>query len=224
MARHPRDRWGTSWPAWSSRVVGIVFPRGPMKSSLGCESIPKLGPMTGPRSGAWRERRWMGSTTMLRLCETTPPRRDLEVRFDPVRGRELAGRRPAVFVSDDIAKQGTSDQVTVVPIVGRDRSVRSHAPVRSPEGGPGGRSRIICEQARVFAVERLLRRHGWLSAGAMAAVAERFRLLVDLEMTVDQAAPSGVRSHFFYARTVDSGGRISARPAPPAPARPPRPG
>ena len=100
--------------------------------------------------------------------------------FDPVRGREQAGRRPAVIVSADILNQGPGALVYVLPLTSRERRVRSHVRVQPPEGGLAVPSFVMCEQLRIFSVERLLRRRGSVSARTLAAVEDRLRLLLDL--------------------------------------------
>lgn len=65
----------------------------------------------------------------------------------------------------------------MVPLATRDRRFRAHVPVDPPEGGLSRRSFIMCEQARVFAVERRLRWRGSLSATTMDAVEDRLRIL-----------------------------------------------
>lgn len=100
--------------------------------------------------------------------------------FDPVRGREQAGRRPAVIVSTDLLNQGPSDLVYVLPLTSRERRVRSHVRVQPPEGGLTVPSFIMCDQLRIFATERLLRRRGAISARTLTVVEDRLRLLLDL--------------------------------------------
>ena len=100
--------------------------------------------------------------------------------FDPVRGREQAGRRPALIVSADVFNRGPGRVVTVVPLTSRDRRYRLHVPVQPPEGGLSVPSFIMCEQARVCAVERLLQWRGRVSALTMLAVEHRLRHLLDL--------------------------------------------
>lgn len=100
--------------------------------------------------------------------------------FDPVRGREQAGRRPALIVSTDIFNQGPGGLVTVVPLSTSERRFRWHVPITPPEGGLTRPSFAMCEQARVFAVERLDRWRGSVTDRTMIAVEDRLRLLLDL--------------------------------------------
>lgn len=103
-----------------------------------------------------------------------------EAEFDPVRGREQAGRRPAVIVSADSFHQGGSQLVCVVPITRTDRALVWHVPVEPPEGGLTARSFVMCDQLRIFAVERLLRRRGSINPDTLIEIERRLRRLLDL--------------------------------------------
>ncbi len=103
-----------------------------------------------------------------------------EAEFDPTRGREQRGRRPAVIVSSNVQNSGPSQLVSVVPLTSRHRQVRSHVAVLPPEGGLAAPSFAMCEQLRGFAVERLLRRRGSLTLETMTEIEDRLRILLDL--------------------------------------------
>ncbi|MDP9470329.1 MAG: type II toxin-antitoxin system PemK/MazF family toxin [Chloroflexota bacterium] len=103
-----------------------------------------------------------------------------EADFDPTRGREQAGRRPAVIVSVGLLNNGPSGLVFVLPVTTRDRGVPFHVQVRPPEGNLTVPSVIQCDQLRVFAVEQLLRRRGSLAPDTMAEIEDRLRILLDL--------------------------------------------
>ncbi|MGH2532432.1 MAG: type II toxin-antitoxin system PemK/MazF family toxin [Thermomicrobiales bacterium] len=104
-----------------------------------------------------------------------------DAEFDPVRGREQAGRRPAVIVSSSDANRGRSELVFVVPMTRRDRGIPSHVPIQPPEGGLTSPSVIMCEQLRTFSVERLLRRRGTVSLATLREIEWRLRYLLDFE-------------------------------------------
>jgi mRNA interferase MazF len=103
-----------------------------------------------------------------------------EAEFDPVRGHEQAGRRSAMLISADRLHQGRSNLAYVVPMTGTDRGTPWHVPVEPPEAGLTARSFIMCDQMRIFAVERLVRRRGRVSAATLAEVEDRLRVLLDL--------------------------------------------
>jgi mRNA interferase MazF len=110
-----------------------------------------------------------------------PARGDVwDADFDPVRGREQAGRRPAIVVSTDAFNRGPGRLVTVVPLTSRDRGYRFHVPALPPEGGLTLASFVMCEQVRIVAIERLLRRRGSLGARTLAQIEDRLRILLEL--------------------------------------------
>ncbi|MBM4245396.1 MAG: type II toxin-antitoxin system PemK/MazF family toxin [Deltaproteobacteria bacterium] len=102
------------------------------------------------------------------------------VVLDPTRGREQAGRRPALIVSADILNASAADIVSIVPITSRDRGIRAHVAVEPPEGGLALRSWIMCGQVRTIARERLLGRIGAVAPRTLAMVSDRVRVLLDL--------------------------------------------
>jgi mRNA interferase MazF len=102
------------------------------------------------------------------------------VVLDPTRGREQAGRRPALVLSADILNASAAGIVSVLPITSRDRSIRAHVAVEPPEAGLALPSWTMCEQVRTVARERLLGRMGAVAPRTLAAVSDRVRVLLDL--------------------------------------------
>ena len=89
----------------------------------------------------------------------TPVRGEIwGVDLDPIVGREQAGRRPALVVSDDALNSGPRGLVVVIPITGRSRGLPNHAPIAPPEGGLTKPSVIMTEQVRSVSKDRLGRR------------------------------------------------------------------
>ena len=102
------------------------------------------------------------------------------LNFDPVRGHEQAGRRPALVLSVDIFNSGPASLVIVCPISSRNRNIRSHVEVSPPEGGLTQVSYAMTEHIRSVAKERLVTRMGTASTVTMGAVEQRLRILLDL--------------------------------------------
>jgi mRNA interferase MazF len=100
--------------------------------------------------------------------------------LDPTRGREQAGRRPVLVVSDDVYNRGPAGLVVVLPITSTLRSVALHIRLQPPEGGLKVASRVLCDAIRSVSTERLQRRWGIVSGGTMEAVEERLRTLLRL--------------------------------------------
>ena len=103
------------------------------------------------------------------------------VDFSPTRGHEQAGRRPALVVSVDPFNRGLAGLVFVVPMTTRERRVPTHVEVAPPDGGVRARSFVRCEDLRPVAAERLVDGpYGRVSAGVLAQVEDRLRLLLGL--------------------------------------------
>ena len=104
------------------------------------------------------------------------------VSLDPVAGREQAGDRPALIVSDDRLNNSAAGLVIVVPLTRTRRASPSRVEIEPPEGGVRARSYAMCEQVRAVSIDRLLD-GPWgppLSSTLMAEVDRRLRLLLHL--------------------------------------------
>jgi mRNA interferase MazF len=102
------------------------------------------------------------------------------VDFDPVKGHEQGGRRPALVLSVDLFNSGPAELVIVLPITSKSKGVRSHVTVDPPEAGLTSKSFIKCEDVRSVAKQRFSRRRGSVSTQTLADVERRFRILVGL--------------------------------------------
>ena len=102
------------------------------------------------------------------------------VSFDPTRGHEQAGARPAVVVSVDSFNSCGASLVTVLPITSKPRALRTRVEIVPPEGGLTVPSYVICEQTRTIAMERLIRPFGMLSYGTMRRISDIVRMLLGL--------------------------------------------
>jgi mRNA interferase MazF len=113
---------------------------------------------------------------------STPSRGEIWlVDFDPTRGHEQAGRRPALIVSDDRFNHGRSGLVFATPLTTKERKLPTHIPLLPPEGGVQRLSFIKCEDTRSISTDRLVEGPwGRISPQTMRAVEERLRLLLRL--------------------------------------------
>jgi mRNA interferase MazF len=110
-----------------------------------------------------------------------PSRGDIwDLDFDPIRGREQAGFRPALILSVDLFNQGPAELVSVVPLTRTDRKIRWHVAVRPPESGLAAESFVQCENLRSVSKQRLRRRRGRVSADTLEQVEDRVRILLGL--------------------------------------------
>lgn len=100
--------------------------------------------------------------------------------LDPTRGHEQASQRPALVVSVDAFNHGPAGLVVVAPVTSRDRGIPLHVRVAPPEGGLKHPSVVLCDHVRSVTTERLVRRLGTISAGTLAEVEDRLRILLGL--------------------------------------------
>ena len=102
------------------------------------------------------------------------------VMLDPTIGREQAGTRPALVISDDLFNQSHAELVVVLPITSKSKGIRSHVPVSPPEGGLNVTSYVKCEDVRSISIQRLGRRLGKVTAKTMDEVENRLRFILAL--------------------------------------------
>lgn len=110
-----------------------------------------------------------------------PARREVWlVNLDPTKGREQAGRRPALILSVDQFNHGPAGLVVVIPITSKAKGIPFHVSVNPPEGGLSQLSFIKCEDLRSISKERLIQRLGVVIDQTMDEVEDRLRILLGL--------------------------------------------
>jgi len=115
------------------------------------------------------------------VSPTQPARGEIwDLDLNPTKGREQAGRRPALIVSVDQFNRGPAELIVAVPLTRSDRGIRWHVAVQPPEGGLTDRSFAKCEDVRSLSKSRLARYRGRISAATMAEVEDRLRILLGL--------------------------------------------
>lgn len=110
-----------------------------------------------------------------------PSRGDIWLaNLNPIQGREQAGQRPVLVMSENLFNQGPADLVIVVPLTSTHRGIPSHVPLKPPEGGLKNPSVILCEAIRSISKTRLIQRWGKITPSTLAAVEGRLRILLGL--------------------------------------------
>jgi mRNA interferase MazF len=102
------------------------------------------------------------------------------VNLDPTKGREQRGTRPALIVSHNTFNRSPAELVVVVPLTSTHRGIPLHIKIEPPEGGVKNTSYAKIEDVRSVSKERLTKRFGIVTAGTMAVVSDRLRILLDL--------------------------------------------
>lgn len=100
------------------------------------------------------------------------------VMLDPTIGREQAGTRPALVISDDLFNQSHAELVVVLPITSKNKGIRSHVAISPPEGGLNLTSYVKCEDVRSISIQRLGRKLGKVTAKTMDEVENRLRFIL----------------------------------------------
>jgi mRNA interferase MazF len=102
--------------------------------------------------------------------------------FNPTRGREQRGVRPALVISSDLFNRGRAGLVIAAPFTTTPRpGVTLHIEVRPPNGGLREVSFVMCEQMRAISLDRLGQQpFGQVSGAVLREVDDRIRLLFDI--------------------------------------------
>lgn len=115
------------------------------------------------------------------MSDIQPARGEVwSVNLDPSKGREQAGRRPALILSVDQFNHGPAELVVVIPITSKAKGIPFHISVNPPEGGLSQLSFIKCEDLRSISKERLIQRLGVVVDQTMDEVEDRVRILLGL--------------------------------------------
>lgn len=123
--------------------------------------------------------------TSTRSGVVSPVRGEIwEVSLDPAVGREQAGLRPALIVSDNALNSGPRGLVIVIPVTGTARGLPTHIPVIPPEGGLTKPSVIMTEQVRSISRDRLGRRYGVVTQATMDQVGRILQIVLGLPVEV----------------------------------------
>ena len=102
------------------------------------------------------------------------------VNWNPARGSELAGRRPALVIQNDIGNE-KSPSTIVAAMSSSVRRYPMNVEVRPPEGGLTQPSIVKAGQIMTVSKERLERRLGSLSSERMDEVDKAIRLSLSLD-------------------------------------------
>ena len=98
---------------------------------------------------------------------------------DPI-GREQAGRRPAVVVSDDAMNDGPSGLVIVVPVTTARRGLPSHIELDDGSTGLDEVSYAKCEDVKSVSERRLISCLGQTPPPALFQIEQALRFLLRL--------------------------------------------
>lgn len=102
------------------------------------------------------------------------------VDLNPIRGREQAGRRPALIISVDGFNRSAADLVVVIPITSKAKNIPLHVELKQYDGGVKETSYIKREDIRSISKERLIEYWGVIDEVTLSKVEFRLRKLLRL--------------------------------------------
>lgn len=100
--------------------------------------------------------------------------------FGLTRGREQAGRRPALVISADEYNRSPSGLVVVMPITSRAPKVPWHVEVSAGEAGLTSNGSILCDHLRSVSVDRLFTNLGSIRYPTLEEVERLMRFLLEV--------------------------------------------
>jgi mRNA interferase MazF len=101
------------------------------------------------------------------------------VNWNPARGSEQAGKRPALIIQNDIGNE--KSPTTIIAAISRSvKRYPMNVEIRPPEGGLSRPSIVKTSQIMTISKERLERRVGSLSGERMAEVDKAVKLSLSL--------------------------------------------
>ena len=101
------------------------------------------------------------------------------VDLNPVRGHELAGRRPCLVVSDDLYNAGPAEKHIVIPITSKDKGIPTTSESCHPRAGCDGEPSDVRRRPQRLA-GRLVERSGAISRETIGLVKESLRVLLGM--------------------------------------------
>lgn len=90
--------------------------------------------------------------------------------LDPTAGREQAGFRPVIVVSNDSFNRLENSLIYIVPVTSRSRGYELHVPILAGNGGLPRDCVAMCDQMRSVDMSRLKKRQGALDSDTLATV------------------------------------------------------
>lgn len=104
------------------------------------------------------------------------------VDWNPARGSEQAGRRPALVIQENPASANPQYPLTIaVAISSQGRAIATHVPVEPTSGnGLSARSFVKCEQIQTVSKARLIQRIGMLEPEPLEQVGAALKKVLAL--------------------------------------------
>lgn len=98
------------------------------------------------------------------------------VNFNPVRGHEQAGTRPALIISDNMFNHSLAKMVIVIPITSKNKGIPTHVELKTHFLSK--KSYLKTEDVRSISTQRLIKKLGVVENTVVSRVEERLKLLL----------------------------------------------
>jgi mRNA interferase MazF len=102
------------------------------------------------------------------------------IDLDPAKGREQAGRRPGLIISEDIFNFGPAELVVILPITTKDKNIPLHIKLSPLECGLQETSYVKCEDIRSVSKQRLISKIGFVDTDTMKDIEDKVRILLGI--------------------------------------------
>jgi len=102
------------------------------------------------------------------------------IDFNPTKGREQAGVRPALVFSVDQFNSSRADKVVTIPLTSKNKGISLDVKLIPPDGGVTKNSYVKCEDLRSLSKDRLIEKWGEVSSEKMKEVESKIKLLLGL--------------------------------------------
>ncbi len=101
--------------------------------------------------------------------------------LDPVRGREQAGRRPALVIASDLYLEQADTLAIIVPVTTNNRGWPNHVLLKGPDLALDQPSFAMTEQPRTVTRDRLFELAGTVDGATMKEVDQWLRDFLALQ-------------------------------------------
>ena len=98
--------------------------------------------------------------------------------FNPTKGREQRGIRPALIISVNRFNNSMANKVVAMPLTSKDKGIPLDVHLPPPDGGVKKASYIKIEDIRSISKERLIEKWGVVSPEKLEEVEKKIRMLL----------------------------------------------
>lgn len=102
------------------------------------------------------------------------------IDFNPTKGREQSGIRPALILSVNEFNNSLASKVVALPFTSKNKRIPLDVELLPPDGGVVKNSYIKCEDIRSLSKDRLIERWGSFSTDKILEVENKIMLLLGI--------------------------------------------